>query len=83
MIVFPFGAVTAASNMIRKNSKQPKAEKKPASRITITIDDENVQTSFEVINDFDWARAAWALTRICEQRGQAESLARLLKEEHI
>lgn len=83
-MVFPFGAVVAAVNRIRNDQEESKPKKrnpKPTSRIYISINDFDIKMNFKMANDFDWARAAWALTKLCEKNGQKDNLLKLLAEE--
>lgn len=80
--VFPFGAATAASLMIRRrNEEEEKKKKVPTSRFVIKVDDENTVISPDVVNEFDWVRAAWALIRACEEKGLGSVLQKVIEEE--
>lgn len=84
MMVFPYGAVIAAMNISRNNQKEQgkkKENSKPTSRISISVNDDDIEMNFNMANDFDWARAAWALFRACDKKGQKDNLLRLLAEE--
>lgn len=84
--MFPFGVVIAANTIRKRNDEQEKQKEKaqnPASHIELDIDEENIQIQFSVKRDFDWARAAWALTKACEANGQLENLHKILAEEKL
>lgn len=80
----PFGAIIAACSTIRKNSESYNEKRpftrKPKSSISLVIDDKTVEMNFKVSNDFDWARAAWALIKACEKKGQGENLKKILSD---
>ena len=61
---------------IRKTLKKSKI---PTSSIHLTINDEDIRLNHDVVNDFDWARAAWSLIKVCEEKGQIENLNAILK----
>lgn len=78
--VFPFGAAAAASLMIRRRNEEEEKKKVevPKSRFIITVDDEKIIVSPNVVNEFDWARAAWAMIKACEEKGQGDNLRKIL-----
>lgn len=88
------GAIIAATNMMRKRREEEQRtlraghttiykEKETKSDITISIGEEDIEMSFNVNKDFDWVRAAWALVKVCEQKGQLDVLLRTLEQENI
>lgn len=84
--VFPFGAAAAASLMIRRRNEEEEKKKKkknevPKSRFVITVDDDKIVVSPNVVNEFDWARAAWAMIKACEEKGQGDNLRKILDSE--
>lgn len=82
MVVFPFGAAVAAASMMRRNQEEVKKKpSKPTSEIWISVNDEQTTVDYTVQDDFDFARAAWALFKMCVNKGQEENLLRLLEEE--
>ena len=64
--------------MKRKKRKRQKYQK---SRFIITVDDEKIIVSPNVVNEFDWARAAWAMIKACEEKGQGDNLRKILNSE--
>lgn len=67
MVVFPYGAVIRSS-MRRHNEKKsnvPKEDLQPTSKLVLSINYDTTSISFNIANDFDWARAAWALIDAC------------------
>ena len=34
-----------------------------------------------VVSEFDWARAAWAMIKACEEKGQGDNLRKILNSE--
>lgn len=87
MIIFPHGAIIAACSAIKNNEKKsstPKEKTKITSEFTISVNDDNTANiSFNVINDSDWAMAAWALINACKENGQEENLSKMLKNKEI
>lgn len=84
--VFPFGGIAAASLMIRRRNEEEEKKKKkknevPKSRFVITVDDDKIVVSPNVVNEFDWARAAWAMIKACEEKGQGDNLRKILDSE--
>ena len=83
-MIFPFGAAVAASSMLRKNNETEPSQNKnepPQSKFVIMVNDETTRIHHDVANEFDWARAAWAMIKACKQKGQAENLKKILDEE--
>ena len=78
--IIPFGATTAASSIIRRRNEE-KEKKVPTSRFVIKVDDKNTVISPDVVNEFDWVRAAWALIRACEEKGLGSALQKVIEEE--
>lgn len=87
MVVFPYGAVIAACSSMRRNNEKkpniPKEKTKPTSKFNISVNADTTNISFDVKNDFDWARAAWALINACKENGQEENLLKILKDEEM
>ncbi len=80
--MFPFAATTAASNIIRKRGEEEKGKKKKSvSRLTISMDNDKIEIDFDGVKGFDFARAAWAMIKLCENKGQKDALDRILNEE--
>lgn len=70
--VFPFGAAATASLMIRRRNEEEEKKKAevPKSRFIITVDDEKIIVSPNVVNEFDWARAAWAMIKHARKKAR-------------
>lgn len=85
--MIPFGAAVAACNVIRKrNEKEDKKSaklRKKTSQIELNIDDDNVRLNFNVVQDFDWARAAWAIINVCKEKGQIENLKQIITDNSL
>ena len=83
--MFPFGAVIAAASIAKRQREEEERKKKekklPTSEITVFCNDEEINVNYFLENDFDLARAAWALFKVCEEKGQKENLMRILKED--
>lgn len=84
MLPFNTGGILAAAASIRKRDK-PEKEKQDqtdqTSTINIQLDQTDIKLNFEVQNDIDWSRAAWALIRLCDSNGQIKNLIQLLKDD--
>lgn len=84
MVVFPYGVI-ASANVIRKRDEKEEKERqereKNISHLSISIDDENIKIEPDMKREFDWVRAAWALTQVCKQNGQIEMLQNLLSQD--
>lgn len=84
MGVFPYGAIASANVIIKRNEKEEKKRRereRNTSHLSITIDDENIKIEPNIKREFDWVRAAWALTQVCKQKGQMETLQNLLSQD--
>ena len=95
MTVFPFGAVVAACSMMRRNNEKNEKERYEKERsekekivtspsvIKLTIDDKQTHIDYKIMDDFDWAMAAWTLINICKKNGQIENLAHILEKNEM
>ena len=96
IIPFPHAAIITACNTMRRNNEEAAKRRKqnidksiltkkimPQSEIILKINDESTAIEYNVVNDYDWVRAAWTLINICEQKGQMEQLQKLMSKEMI
>lgn len=87
MIPFCAGGIIAACGRIKRNNEEAEKrnldEEPPKSTIKLNIKDKSIDISFSIQDDFDWARAAWALINACKENGQYDNLQQLLQNQKM
>ena len=68
--MFPYGVMIAAASISRRRREKEKQDNKRlakeilSSSFSISVDIETIELKYNVKKDFDWARAAWALSEL-------------------
>lgn len=85
-MAFFSGGVIAAMNKITEDRRKQhdmdtsvKLSIKSETDIRIYMDSEDIRLKYSIDTPHDWARAAWALIKACEDANQTEALKNLLK----
>ena len=69
------------TNQNKTKLGQPSDSHKSEIRLNMTTD--SLEINYNITDDYDWVRAAWALINICEQKGQITQLQELMSKEMI